>query len=427
MRDVVIVGGSRTPVGSFGGSLKAIPVVALGSLVLKETLKRLGLRPLASDDLKGFEPDALKGAGMIELEQKAHDYPDSLQPIEIGEVIMGNVIGAGQGQNVARQSTIHAGIPKETNAFTINKVCASGMKALALASLSIAAGQADAILAGGMENMSLAPYGSPGARWGARMNNTDLVDLMIYDGLWEIFYGYHMGLTAENIAQKYQISREEQDELGALSHARAMKAIAEGIFKQEIVPVAIPQRKGEPLVFDTDERPMDTSVEKMAKLRPAFKKDGTVTAGNASGINDAAAAVLLMSAEKAKDLGLKPVVKIKAYASGAVDPAYMGLGPIPAVRKVFKSTGLRIGDFGEVELNEAFASQSIACIRELGLDLDKTNLLGSGISIGHPIGCTGARIVITLMNEMVRNDVELGLATLCIGGGQGMAMALERV
>jgi len=427
MRDAVIVGGSRTPVGSFGGSLKTTPVVTLGSLVLKETLKRLGLRPLASDDLKGFEPDALKGAGMIELEQKAHDYPDSLQQIEIGEVIMGNVIGAGQGQNVARQSTIHAGIPKETNAFTINKVCASGMKAIALASLTIAAGQADAILAGGMENMSLAPYGSPGARWGARMNNTDLVDLMIYDGLWEIFYGYHMGLTAENIAEKYQISREEQDELGALSHARAMKAIAEGIFKQEIVPVTIPQRKGEPLVFDTDERPMDTSVEKMAKLRPAFKKDGTVTAGNASGINDAAAAVLLMSAEKAKDLGLKPVVKIKAYASGAIDPAYMGLGPIPAVRKVFKSTGLTIGDFGEVELNEAFASQSIACIRELGLDLDKTNLLGSGISIGHPIGCTGARIVITLMNEMVRNDVELGLATLCIGGGQGMAMALERM
>jgi len=427
MRDAVIVGGSRTPVGSFGGSLKTTPVVTLGSLVLKETLKRLGLRPLASGDLKGFEPDALKGAGMIELEQKAHDYPDSLQQIEIGEVIMGNVIGAGQGQNVARQSTIHAGIPKETNAFTINKVCASGMKAIALASLTIAAGQADAILAGGMENMSLAPYGSPGARWGARMNNTDLVDLMIYDGLWEIFYGYHMGLTAENIAEKYQISREEQDELGALSHARAMKAIAEGIFKQEIVPVTIPQKKGEPLVFDTDERPMDTSVEKMAKLRPAFKKDGTVTAGNASGINDAAAAVLLMSAEKAKDLGLKPVVKIKAYASGAIDPAYMGLGPIPAVRKVFKSTGLTIGDFGEVELNEAFASQSIACIRELGLDLDKTNLLGSGISIGHPIGCTGARIVITLMNEMVRNDVELGLATLCIGGGQGMAMALERM
>lgn len=427
MRDVVIIGGVRTPVGSFGGSLKTTPVVALGSLVLKEALKRLGLRPVASEELKSFEPDSLKGVGMIELEKKTYDYDDSFQPIEIDEVIMGNVIGAGQGQNVGRQSTIHAGIPKEVNAFTLNKVCASGMKALALAALAIRDGEKNTILAGGMENMSMVPYGSNTARWGVRMNNTDLVDLMIFDGLWEIFYGYHMGLTAENIAEKYEISRTEQDELGAMSHARARKAIAEGISGQEIVPVTIPQRKGEPIVFDTDERPMDTNVEKMAKLRPAFKKDGTVTAGNASGINDAAAALLLMSAEKAKDLGLKPIVKIKAYASGAIDPAFMGLGPIPAVRKVLKSTGLSIGDFGEIELNEAFASQAIACIRELGFDLDKTNLLGSGISLGHPIGCTGARIVLTLMNEMVRNDIELGLACLCIGGGQGMAMALERV
>lgn len=427
MRDVVIIGGVRTPVGSFGGSLKTTPVVALGSLVLKEALKRLGLRPVTSDELKSFEPDSLKGVGMIELEEKVYDYADSLQPIEIDEVIMGNVIGAGQGQNVGRQSTIHAGIPKEVNAFTLNKVCASGMKSLALAALAIRDGEKNTILAGGMENMSMAPFGSNTARWGARMNNTDLVDLMIFDGLWEIFYGYHMGITAENIAEKYEISRREQDELGAMSHARARKAIAEGISGQEIVPVTIPQRKGEPIIFDTDERPMDTNVEKMAKLRPAFKKDGTVTAGNASGINDAAAALLLMSAEKAKDLGLKPIVKIKAYASGAIDPAFMGLGPIPAVRKVLKSTGLSIGDFGEIELNEAFASQAIACIRELGFDLDKTNLLGSGISLGHPIGCTGARIVLTLMNEMVRNDIELGLACLCIGGGQGMAMALERV
>jgi len=427
MRDAVIIGGVRTPVASFGGSLKTTPVVTLGSLVLKEALKRLGLRPVASDELKRFEPDALKGAGMVELEKNAYDYADSLEPIEIDEVIMGNVIGAGQGQNVARQATIYAGIPKEVNAFTVNKVCASGMKALALAALAIKDGEANTILAGGMENMTMSPYGSNSARWGARMNNTDLVDLMVYDGLWEIFYGYHMGITAENIAEKYEISRREQDELGAMSHTRAREAIAEGIFRQEIFPVAVPQRKGEPLVFDTDERPMDTSVEKMAKLRPAFKKDGTVTAGNASGINDAAAALLLMSVEKAKDLGLKPIVKIKAYASGGVDPAFMGLGPIPAVRKVLKNTGLKISDFGEIELNEAFASQAIACIRELGLDLNKTNLLGSGISIGHPIGCTGARIVLTLMNEMVRNDIELGLATLCIGGGQGMAMALERV
>jgi len=427
MRDVVIVGGMRTPVGSFGGSLKSTSVVTLGSLILKETLKQLGLRPFASEELKAFEPDALKGLGVIELEKNSYDYDDSLQPIEIDEVIMGNVIGAGQGQNVARQATIHAGIPKEVNAFTVSKVCASGMKALALAALSIRAGEKDTILAGGMENMSMAPYALNTARWGARMNNTDLVDLMVFDGLWEIFYGYHMGLTAENIAEKYGISRSEQDELGAMSHARARKAITDGIFKQEIAPVSIPQRKGEPIIFDTDERPMDTNVEKMAKLRPAFKKDGTVTAGNASGINDASAALLVMSAEKAKELGLKPIVKIKAYASGAIDPAFMGLGPIPAVRKVLKATGLQISDFGEIELNEAFASQAIACIRELGFDLDKTNLLGSGISIGHPIGCTGARIIITLMNEMVRNDVELGLATLCIGGGQGMAMALERV
>jgi acetyl-CoA C-acetyltransferase len=427
MRDVVIIGGVRTPVGSFGGSLKATPVVSLGSLVLKESLIRLGLRPVASDELKNFEPDAVKGVGMIELENKSYDYADSLEPIQIDEVIMGNVIGAGQGQNVARQATIHAGIPKEINAFTVNKVCASGMKALTLAALAIKEGEKNTILAGGMENMTMAPYASNTARWGARMNNTELVDLMVFDGLWEIFYGYHMGITAENIAEKYDISRREQDELGAMSHARARKAIEEGIFGEEIVPVTIPQRKGEPLVFDTDERPMDTSVEKMEKLRPAFKKDGTVTAGNASGINDAAAALLLMSAEKAKDLGLKPMAKIKAYASGGVDPAFMGLGPIPAVRKVLKTTGLKISDFDEIELNEAFASQAIACIRELGLDLDKTNLLGSGISIGHPIGCTGARIVLTLINEMVRNDVELGLAALCIGGGQGMAMALERV
>jgi acetyl-CoA C-acetyltransferase len=407
--------------------LKATPVVTLGSLVLKESLIRLGLRPVASDELKNVEPDALKGAGITELEKNAYDYADSLEPIQIDEVIMGNVIGAGQGQNVARQATIHAGIPKEINAFTVNKVCASGMKALTLAALAIKEGEKNTILAGGMENMTMAPYASNTARWGARMNNTELVDLMVFDGLWEIFYGYHMGITAENIAEKYDISRREQDELGAMSHARARKAIEEGIFGEEIVPVTIPQRKGEPLVFDTDERPMDTSVEKMEKLRPAFKKDGTVTAGNASGINDAAAALLLMSAEKAKDLGLKPMAKIKAYASGGVDPAFMGLGPIPAVRKVLKTTGLKISDFDEIELNEAFASQAIACIRELGLDLDKTNLLGSGISIGHPIGCTGARIVLTLINEMVRNDVELGLAALCIGGGQGMAMALERV
>ena len=427
MRDVVIVSGSRTPVGSFGGSLKTTPVVQLGALVLKETLKRVNLRPVATDALVQFEPDSLKGIGMIELEKKGYDYDDSFQPVQIDEVIMGNVVGAGQGQNVARQAMIRAGISKETGAFTVNKVCASGMKAVALGAQAIWFGEAEVILAGGMENMSLIPYSLPAARWGARMNNTDLVDLMIFDGLFEIFYGYHMGLTAENIADKYGISRQEQDELGALSHQRARKAIADGIFKDEIVPVTIPQRKGDPVVFDIDERPMDTSVEKMARLRPAFKKDGTVTAGNASGINDAAAALLLMSDSKAKEMGLKPVLKIRGYSSAAIDPAYMGLGPVPAVRKILEKQKLSIDDFGVIELNEAFASQAIACVRELNCDIEKTNVHGSGISIGHPIGCSGARILVTLMGEMLRKDHRLGLASLCIGGGQGMATILERI
>jgi acetyl-CoA C-acetyltransferase len=419
MGNVVIVSGVRTPIGAFGGSLKTTPVVELGALALKETLKKVGLRPVATENLTQFEPDLFKGKGMVELEKEAYEYDDSLQPVQIDEVIMGNVVGAGQGQNVARQAMIKAGISKETNAFTVNKVCASGMKAVALAAQSIRSGEAEVVLAGGMENMSLIPYALPAGRWGARMNNVDLVDLMVFDGLFEIFYGYHMGLTAENIAENCGISREEQDELGALSHQRARKAIVEGLFREEIVPVVIPQRKGDPLVFDTDERPMDTTAEKMAKLRPAFTKDGTVTAGNASGINDAAAALLIMSETKAKDLGLKPLVKIKAYSSGGVDPAFMGLGPIPAVRKILKREKLSMDDFGVIELNEAFAAQAIACMRELKCDMEKTNVLGSGISIGHPIGCTGARIILTLMGEMVRKEHALGLATLCIGGGQG--------
>ena len=427
MGDVVIVSGARTPVGSFGGTLKTTPVVQLGALVLKETLKKVKLRPVATDALTQFEPDALKGRGVIELEKEGYDYDDSFQPIQIDEVIMGNVVGAGQGQNVGRQAMIRAGISKETGGYTVNKVCASGMKTIALATQAIRSGEVDIILAGGMENMSLVPYSLPAARWGARMNNAELVDLMIMDGLFEIFYGYHMGLTAENIAEKYGITREEQDELGALSHQRARKAISDGLFKDEIVPVVIPQRKGDPVVFDTDERPMDTSVEKMAKLRPAFKKDGTVTAGNASGINDAAASVLLMSEEKARELGLKPLVKIRAYSSAAIDPAYMGLGPIPAVRKIMKKEGLSIDNFGVIELNEAFASQAIACVRELKCDMEKTNIVGSGISIGHPIGCSGARLIVTLTELMLRGDHNLGLASLCIGGGQGMATVLEKV
>ena len=427
MRDVVIVSGMRTPIGSFGGSLKSTPVVDLGALVLKEALKKAGLRPVATAALSRFEPDFLKDVGMVALEKEHYDYDDSLQPVQIDEVIIGNVVGAGQGQNVARQAMIKAGIPKETNAITINKVCASGMKALALGVQAIRSGEADVILAGGMENMSLIPYALPAARWGARMNNVDLVDLLTFDGLLEIFYGYHMGVTAENIAELYKISRKEQDELSVISHQRAKKVIADGLFKEEIVPVVIPQRKGDPVVFNIDERPMETSMEKMAKLRPAFKKDGTVTAGNASGINDAAAALLIMSDEKAKELGLSPLVRIKAYASAGVDPAFMGLGPIPAVRKILHKEKLSINDFGAIELNEAFAAQAIACIRELNCDMEKTNPMGSGISLGHPIGCTGARIILTLMGEMLRNDHALGLATLCIGGGQGMATVLEKI
>ncbi len=427
MRDVVIVSGARTPVGNFNGSLQDVPVVQMGALVLKETLKKAGLKPVATDAQKEVAPDALKDQGMVELETSAYDYADDLQPLVVDEVIMGNVVGAGQGQNPARQAMIYAGLPKESPAFTVNKVCASGMKAVSLAAQSIQVGAADIVLAGGMENMSRIPYALPSARWGARMGNVEMTDLVVFDGLFEIFYGYHMGITAENIASRFDISREAQDELGALSHQRARTAITEGLFKEEIVPVSIPQRKGDPLVFDTDERPMETSAEKMAKLRPAFKKDGTVTAGNASGINDGAAALLLMSADKASELGLKPLAKIRAYSSGGLDPAYMGLGPVPAVRKILKSENLTINDFGAIELNEAFASQAIACMRELGCTEEKTNQLGSGISIGHPIGCTGARILVTLMNTMLRDGHALGLASLCIGGGQGMATVLEQV
>lgn len=427
MKDVVIVSGARTPVGSFGGSLQNVPVVNLGALVLKETVKRAGFRPQASDKLVGYEPDAIGGKGRIDLESQSYDYDDSLAPLQIDEVVMGNVVGAGQGQNVGRQATIRAGISKETSAFTINKVCASGMKAIALAAQAIACEQADVMLAGGMENMSAIPYTLPSARWGARMNSAEMVDLMVFDGLFEIFYGYHMGITAENIAEAYNITRQEQDELGVLSHQRARAAIENGTFKDEIVPVPIPQRKGDPVMFDTDERPMDTNMEKMGRLRPAFKKDGTVTAGNASGINDAAAAVMLMSSDKARELGLTPLAKVRAWASSGLDPAYMGLGPIPAVRKILDREKLQISDIDVVEINEAFAVQAIACMRELKCDPERTNLLGSGISIGHPIGCSGARIVLSTLNQMVAGNYNLGLATLCIGGGQGMAMVLERV
>ena len=426
MKKVVIVSGARTAVGAFGGSLQSVPVTDLGALVIKETLKKAGLRPVTSAECINFAPDALKSSKTIELEQRYHDFDQSLQSVQVDHVVMGNVIAAGQGQNITRQAMVKAGIPKEATAATINKLCASGMEAVALAAQAIKCGDADVVIAGGMENMSCIPYALPNSRWGERMGDGKMIDLLIYDGLFEIFYGYHMGMTAENIAATYGISRAEQDEIGSLSHKRALEAIKTGLFKDEIVPVLIPQRKGEPIVFDTDERPMETSAEKMGKLRPAFKKDGTVTAGNASGINDAAASLLLMSEDKARELGLKPLAAIHSYASAGLDPAYMGLGPIPAVRKLLARTGLSISDFSAVELNEAFAAQAIGCIRELGLNLEVTNTLGSGISIGHPIGCTGARILLTLANRLQRDNLPLGLATLCIGGGQGMAMVLEK-
>lgn len=426
MREVVVVSGARTAIGNFGGFLKDVQAVKLGATVIREAVKKAGLKPVPQKEVLDMAPEMFKGTGMTELEKSHYQWDGSKSEIEVDEVIMGNVLQAGLGQNPARQAMIRAGIPKETNAFTINKVCASGLKAIALGAQAILSGDADVIVAGGMENMSQVPYAFPQGRWGARMFNQEMVDLMVFDGLFEIFYGYHMGLTAENIAEKFGISRKEQDELGLLSHQRAKAAIKNGTFKEEIVPVVIPQKKGDPVSFDTDERPMDTSLDKMAKLATAFKPGGTVTAGNASGINDAAAAVLLMSKEKARALNLEPLGTIRSFASGGVDPAYMGLGPIPAVRKALKKAGVSLKDIGLIELNEAFASQAIACIRELQFDMEKTNVNGSGISLGHPIGCSGARLIVTLLYEMKRRKTNLGLVTLCIGGGQGMAMIIEK-
>ena len=428
-KEVVVVNGARTAIGAFGGSLKDIPVVELGAVVIKEALKRAGLRPKSSEELLSYSPDALRSDGIIELEKKHYDYDSSLHPVQVDEVIMGNVLQGGQGQNTARQACIYAGIPKETPAFTVNKVCASGLKAIILGAEAIMLGEADVVVAGGMECMSNTPYILPKARWGYRMDvetRGELIDLMVYDGLWEIFYGYHMGNTAEEIANRYGFTRQQQDEIGYLSHMRARKAIAEGIFKDEIIPFSIPQKKGEPIIFDTDERPMDTSMEKMARLPPAFRKDGTVTAGNSSGINDAAAAVVLMSRDKARELGLEPMAILRAWASGGADPKYMGLGPVPAVRKVLKKTGLGNNDFDVIELNEAFAAQVLGCMKDLGWDFDHVNPHGSGISMGHPIGCTGARIAVTIICDMVHRNLHRGLETMCIGGGQGMAAVWER-
>jgi acetyl-CoA C-acetyltransferase len=394
-REVVVAGLCRTPIGTFGGTLKDAKTVELGRIVMEESIKRSGVKPE-----------------------------------QIDEVIFGCVLQGGQGQNVARQSMIHAGIPKETTAFTINKVCASGMRAVQLAAQIIKAGDANIILAGGMECMSSHPYYLPNARWGYRMNmyKGDLIDGMVYDGLWEIFNGYHMGITAENIVEQYGITREEQDDFGYMSQIRAAEAIASGRFKDEIVPVVIKTKKGEQ-VFDTDEHPRATTREKMATLASSFKKDGTVTAGNASGINDGAAAMIVMSKEKADQLGVKPMAKIVSYASGGVDPSVMGLGPIPATKKALEKAGLGIDDIDLIEANEAFASQSLAVARDCGWadKMEKVNVNGGAIALGHPIGCSGARIIVTLLYELQRRQLKTGLATLCIGGGMGCTTIFERL
>ena len=424
MTEAVIVSGVRIAIGNFGGALRDISVVRLGSIVIKEALTRAGLRPMRDPEVLSCAPEALD-TSLIELEKKYSAWDNSLNEVRVDEVIMGNVLQAGQGQNTARQASIYAGVPKEVNAYTVNKICASGMKAVALAAQSIKAGDAEVIIAGGMENMSAVPYYLPKARWGARMFNTEMVDGMVYDGLWEIFYNYHMGVTSENIAEKYGITRKEQDEFALMSNQRALAAIKDGTFKKEIIPVEIREKK-EIKLFDTDEHPRETSMEALAKLPPVFKENGAVTAGNASGITDAAAALVIMSAEKAKEMGLKPMATIRSYASGGVDPAFMGLGAVPATKKALKLAGLSLKDMDVIELNEAFASQTIGVMRELGLGVDKTNPHGGGISLGHPIGCTGARIIVTLIYEMMRRNLQFGLATLCIGGGQGMATIVER-
>ncbi len=440
-RQPVIVSAVRTAIGNFGGALKDVPAVDLGRLVIKEVLVRAGVRPVVPGDAKEIRPSVARDVEKSEIEAKYLDWDQSLRPVYIDEVIMGNVLQGGQGQNPGRQACIRAGVPQETNVFTINKVCASGIKAVALAAQAIRAGDAEAIVAGGMESMSNVAYALPKARWGYRMDisgKAEMLDMMVFDGLWEILYDYHMGVTAENIARDYAISRREQDELGAESHRRAVKAIKEGIFKAETVAVPIAQKKGPPLMFDVDERPMETDVEKMGKLAPAFVKGGTVTAGNASGINDGAAALLVTSRGYAERHGLKIRASVTGYASGGVDPKYMGLGPIPATRRLLRKLDWTMKDIEVIELNEAFASQAIACMKELGIPrygeskefcepgCENVNAHGSGISLGHPLGCTGARILVTLLHEMERRQAHRGLANLCIGGGQGMAMVLER-
>ncbi|QRR11217.1 acetyl-CoA C-acetyltransferase [Burkholderia sp. MS455] len=393
MTDVVIVSAARTAVGKFGGSLAKIAAPELGATVIRAVLERAGVKPE-----------------------------------QVSEVIMGQVLTAGSGQNPARQSLIKAGLPAAVPGMTINKVCGSGLKAVMLAANAIVAGDAEIVIAGGQENMSASPHVLPGSRDGFRMGDAKLVDTMIVDGLWDVYNQYHMGITAENVAKEYGITRDEQDAFAALSQNKAEAAQKAGRFNDEIVPVSIPQRKGEPLQFATDEFVRHgVTAESLAGLKPAFSKDGTVTAANASGLNDGAAAVLVMSAQKAAALGLTPLARIKAYANAGVDPSVMGMGPVPASRRCLERAGWTPGDLDLMEINEAFAAQALAVHKQMGWDTSKVNVNGGAIAIGHPIGASGCRILVTLLHEMAKRDAKRGLASLCIGGGMGVALAVERV
>lgn len=392
MREVVIVSAVRTPIGNFGGSLKSVPARTLGAIAIKGALEKAG------------------------VEGK-----------DVDEVIMGCVLQGGLGQNVARQMVIDAGLPIEVPAMTINKVCGSGLRAVELAAQIIKAGDAEIVVAGGAENMSMSGYANMKSRWGARMGHYQELDMMINDGLTDAFSGVHMGITAENICEQWGLTREELDQFAAESQNKAEAAVKSGRFKDEIIPVEIPQRKGEPVVFDTDEFPkFGTTAEGLGKLKPAFKKDGMVTAANASGINDAGAAVVVMSKEKADELGLKPMATITGYASAGVDPQIMGIGPVPSSQKALAKAGLKIEDMDLIEANEAFAAQSLAVGKDLGINKDVLNVNGGAIAIGHPIGASGCRILVSLLHEMEKRDAKKGLATLCIGGGMGTALVVER-
>ncbi len=392
MDEVVILGARRTAIGKFGGALATTPASALGARVISQLLTDAGI-----------EPD------------------------QVDEVILGQVLTGGAGMNPARQASLGAGIPVEVPAMTINKVCGSGMKSLHLAAQAIRCGDASVVVAGGQENMSMCPHVLPASRNGQRMGDWALVDVMIKDGLWDVFNDYHMGCTAENVRTKYEISREDQDAFAAQSQNKAEAAQKADRFREEIVPVEIPQRKKPPIVFDTDEYPRHgATAEGLGKLRAAFTKDGTVTAGNASGINDGAAAIILASASKAAELGVQPLARVVAYASAALDPAYMGMGPVPASRLCLEKAGWQIDDLDLIEANEAFAAQALGVNREMGWNAERVNVNGGAIALGHPIGASGARIIVTLVHEMLKRDAKKGLATLCIGGGQGVAVALER-